>query len=50
MLDVDLAGKRLPELLHLVDDPPRQRGVGEQCLPLRRKLGREVGEDRVAAA
>ena len=50
MFDVDLAGQQFPQLLHLVDNPAGKCRVGEECLPFGRQLGREVCDDRVAAA
>src|SRR5690349_9451583 len=50
MLELDAAGERFRELLHLVDDSARKRGVGEEALPLVRQVGTEIGNDRVACA
>ncbi len=50
MLELDPAGERFRQLLDLVDDPPVERGIGEEGFPLVGQLGAEVGDDGVAGA
>ena len=49
-LEVDPPRQRFRQLLVLIDNSPGERGVGEKRLPFVRKVGGEIGNDRLAAS
>ena len=49
MLELDPAGQRFGQLLDLVDDPPGERGVGQERFPFVGQVGGEVGDDRMCS-